>query len=250
MARILVVDDDVNVASLVREILDDDGQEVTELHDPGAAFAAISGSRYDLLISDIAMPGEDGLSLLARMRSLGLVENIPVLFITAHVDDDYRRAAEVLGAADILAKPFTVDALLEAVHGLLETPIAPATAAALLVGEGDLSTISVLDTANLILLSGKTLLLSLIQSSNVADLFFRKGALVFAHLDFEDGRQLDGDEAFLETAGWKAGRFQLRAVEHTLPDNVQHALDALVVEAARRGIKTRHWKSAEGPAKG
>lgn len=70
MARILIVDDDINQRVLYREILEDDGYEIAEAHDGRSALEAVERDRPDLVILDINMPGMDGLQTLRRLHDM------------------------------------------------------------------------------------------------------------------------------------------------------------------------------------
>ncbi|MBI3268612.1 MAG: response regulator [Planctomycetes bacterium] len=240
MSRILVVDDDQSIAHLVQDVLADEGHEVSVRYDGREAFRTLCEGSFDLLVSDIQMPHEDGLSLLARMRSLGLMRSIPVIFITGRVDEDCRQAARVLGAGEILTKPFSVETLLSIVTRLLAAPKEPATEGS--AREGNMDELRVADLCYMLAVSGKAMLLSIDSGGSQAELFVRNGTLVRARAQLAGGARLAGEDAFFEAAGWKGGCFRMQQGGPEEPDNVSCPLDALLVEAAQRRITTRQWR--------
>jgi DNA-binding NtrC family response regulator len=108
-ARILAVDDEPEMAEIARVVLERVGHEVTVETDGARALELILEGRPDLVVTDLRMPGLDGLALIEQIRARGL--NIPVLVLTAYASVD--SAVEVMkrGAADYLAKPFTPEEL-------------------------------------------------------------------------------------------------------------------------------------------
>ncbi|MDP3911576.1 MAG: response regulator [Gemmatimonadales bacterium] len=120
MARILVNDDDAHIRNTVRRALESRGHHVTLVSDGAAAEAALAQNPTDLLITDIFMPGQDGIVTLLHVR-----KTFPALKVIAMSGGDstglidLRRDAEMLGAARSLAKPFTPTQLLEVVDDVL-----------------------------------------------------------------------------------------------------------------------------------
>ncbi len=108
-ARILAVDDEPEMAEIARVVLERAGHEVTVETDGARALELILEGRPDLVVTDLRMPGLDGLALIEQIRARDL--NIPVLVLTAYASVD--SAVEVMkrGAADYLAKPFTPEEL-------------------------------------------------------------------------------------------------------------------------------------------
>ncbi len=108
-AKILAVDDEPEMAEIARVVLERAGHEVTVETDGARALEMILEGRPDLVVTDLRMPGLDGLALIEQIRARDL--NIPVLVLTAYASVD--SAVEVMkrGAADYLAKPFTPEEL-------------------------------------------------------------------------------------------------------------------------------------------
>jgi diguanylate cyclase (GGDEF)-like protein len=104
MDRVLVVDDDASVRGVVTEVLRDDGYAVAEAACGEDALAHCDSQRFDLVLTDIRMPGIDGITLLERLR-----ERCPgahVVIMTSHASLETAIAALKRGAYDYLSKPF------------------------------------------------------------------------------------------------------------------------------------------------
>lgn len=119
MSKLLVVDDDLDMLTLVRMVLEKDGHQV----DTEADAAAVKPSRcqmYDLLLLDVMMPGEDGFSLCSRVR--GEVD-CPILFLTAKAEDAALVQGFGLGADDYIKKPFSIAELRARVNAHLRRQV-------------------------------------------------------------------------------------------------------------------------------
>jgi len=117
MSRILVADDETAMCELFRILLEKDGHEVTTVGDGATALAAATDHKVDLIISDIRMPGLDGVGLLTALRERGL--DTPVIMITAYASADSAIQAMKQGAFDYLTKPFKVDEIRLVIHRAL-----------------------------------------------------------------------------------------------------------------------------------
>ncbi|MDQ2100065.1 MAG: CheR family methyltransferase [Tychonema bourrellyi B0820] len=105
--HILSVDDDADTRELLKFVLEDYGAEVETVGSAKEAIAALTENLYDVLISDIGMPGEDGYSLIQQVRSLDAAAggNIPAIALTAYASDGERIKAIDIGFNKHIAKP-------------------------------------------------------------------------------------------------------------------------------------------------
>jgi DNA-binding response OmpR family regulator len=108
--RILVVEDDRDIAQLVELHLRDMGAEVTLVHDGAEALALAQSEPFDLLILDITLPSVDGLEICRRIRSSE--RYTPILMLTARSSEVDRIIGLELGADDYLTKPFSIRELI------------------------------------------------------------------------------------------------------------------------------------------
>ena len=126
MATILVVDDRREHRRLTRLVLERAGHRVVETADGQAALAQARVERPDLLISDVMMPGMDGVTLCRRVQEDPGLRHVPFLFMTAtFADPAYRKFAAEVGAIDVLSKPLDARTLREAVDSALQRGAAP-----------------------------------------------------------------------------------------------------------------------------
>ena len=114
--HILVVDDDAETRNLLREYLQKNGYRVSVAGDGPAMRAAMSASHPDLVVLDVMLPGEDGLSLCRDLRARG---NVPVIMLTARGEETDRIVGLEMGADDYVPKPFNPRELLARVKSVL-----------------------------------------------------------------------------------------------------------------------------------
>jgi len=124
---LLLVDDDQRLRQLLAEYLRSEGFEVTEAGDGRQLSAALDRGHFDLIVLDLMMPGEDGLSLCRKLRGQGL--ETPIVMLTAKGDEIDRIVGLELGADDYLPKPCNPRELLARVRAVLRRQrLGPASA--------------------------------------------------------------------------------------------------------------------------
>ncbi|MUO80043.1 response regulator [Agrobacterium vitis] len=114
--HLLVVDDDTRIRDLLHRYLTEQGFRVTVAAEAQEARRKLAGLAYDLLIVDVMMPGENGLSLT---KSLSGEINAPIILLTARTEADSRIAGLEAGADDYLAKPFDPRELVLRINNIL-----------------------------------------------------------------------------------------------------------------------------------
>ena len=112
--RLLIVDDDVELCSLLKEFLEREGYTVQCVHEGHGALDLAQQGGFDLIILDVMLPGLDGFEILKRLR---LSSRVPVLMLTARGQDVDRIVGLELGADDYLPKPFNPRELMRAGEG-------------------------------------------------------------------------------------------------------------------------------------
>ena len=117
MIRILVVDDDPKLNQAAFTYLNDSGYTAKGCLSAGAAYDAMYSQLYDLIISDIMMPGTDGFEFARTVRSLN--RTIPILFMSARDDLPAKQKGFDLGIDDYMVKPIDFSELLRRVRALL-----------------------------------------------------------------------------------------------------------------------------------
>ena len=119
--RILVVDDDQRLRDLLVKYLGGEGYEVKAVPDGAGMDKQLARERYDIVVLDLMLPGEDGLSICRRLRAQG--QNQPgapaIIMLTAKGDDVDRIVGLEMGADDYLPKPFNPRELLARINAVL-----------------------------------------------------------------------------------------------------------------------------------
>ncbi len=131
--RVLVVDDDMRLRELLVRYLGEQGLEVRAVPDAAGMDRQLARERYDLIVLDLMLPGEDGLAICRRLRQSNAAPAI--LMLTAKGDDVDRIVGLEMGADDYLPKPFNPRELVARIHAVLRRrqpagpPGAPAASA-------------------------------------------------------------------------------------------------------------------------
>ncbi len=120
--HLLIVDDDERIRGLLRKFLMRNGFLVTAARDAAHARRILAGLDFDLIVLDVMMPGEDGMSLTRAIRETSVT---PVLLLTARGETEDRIAGLEAGADDYLAKPFEPKELLLRINAILRRMPAP-----------------------------------------------------------------------------------------------------------------------------
>lgn len=117
--RILIAEDDDNIARLVTQQLCREGFEVVRYKDGAEALAAAPQSGASLIISDVDMPHLDGFDLLRGLRQLPACRHLPIMMLTGMGDEDHIVRAFELGADEYVLKPFSIREVIARVRRLL-----------------------------------------------------------------------------------------------------------------------------------
>jgi two-component system, OmpR family, alkaline phosphatase synthesis response regulator PhoP len=113
---VLVVEDELRIARLVRDYLEHGGFEVDVASDGDAAVASVRGSKPDLIVLDLGLPRRDGLDVIRELRR---TSNVPIVVLTARADEADRIVGLELGADDYVTKPFSPKELVARVRAVL-----------------------------------------------------------------------------------------------------------------------------------
>jgi len=126
--RVLVVDDDEAVLDIVEPSLVANGFEVFRLDDPTVLFEKLTAVNPDVLITDIDMPGANGIELTRALRASERWGQLPILVMSRHTDFEHRKTAYEAGIDDFITKPLVTDELVMRVAARLERETAKRTA--------------------------------------------------------------------------------------------------------------------------
>ena len=115
--HILIVDDDAEIRDLLARYLVKNGLRATAVPDGARMWQALQAGRFDLIVLDLRLPGDDGLTLCRDLRARSF--DVPVLMLTARGEETDRIVGLEMGADDYLAKPFSARELLARIKAIL-----------------------------------------------------------------------------------------------------------------------------------
>jgi DNA-binding response OmpR family regulator len=119
-ARIMIIDDDVELCSLLRPFLAAEGFEAECCNSPADGVRAAQGGNYDLILLDVMMPDLDGGDVLALLRDDATLKDVPVVFLTATVSkEEVSSKKGTIAGRPFISKPFKVDVLISRIDELL-----------------------------------------------------------------------------------------------------------------------------------
>ncbi|NUR08491.1 MAG: response regulator transcription factor [Nocardioidaceae bacterium] len=136
--RVLVVDDEVNIAELISMAVRYEGWEPTVAHTGSKAMSAARNDRPDAVVLDVMLPDFDGMEVLRRMR--GQHPDVPVLFLTARDSVEDRVAGLTAGGDDYVTKPFSLEEVIARLRALMRrsSAVQATTSSVLKVGDLEL----------------------------------------------------------------------------------------------------------------
>lgn len=113
MKRVLIIEDDVSIAEIERDFLEINGYEVTIIHDGKQGFIEALNNSYQLVLLDLMLPSMSGFDICKQLREQ---IDIPILIVTARVEDVDKIRGLGLGADDFITKPFSLPELVARVQ--------------------------------------------------------------------------------------------------------------------------------------
>jgi two-component system alkaline phosphatase synthesis response regulator PhoP len=117
--RILVVDDDKSIVKVVRGYLEQAGYEVLVAYDGESALHSVRSAKPDLLVLDLMLPDRDGWEITRLIRSDATLAALPIIMLTARVEDTDKIIGLELGADDYMTKPFNAREIVARIRALL-----------------------------------------------------------------------------------------------------------------------------------
>jgi DNA-binding response OmpR family regulator len=197
--RILIVEDDADIAELMRMHLQDEGFAITRAGDGDAGLRELERGSWDALILDLMLPGVDGLEICRRARAM--TRYTPIIITSARSSEVHRILGLELGADDYLAKPFSVLELVARVRALLRRSDALARNARLEAGRLDLGNLHIDPVAREVHVDDRPVELTP-REFDLLHFFARHPGKVFSRLDLLNqvwGYQHDGYEHTVNT---------------------------------------------------
>ncbi len=117
MKKILIVDDEINMVTGLKDNLEFEGFETDTAYDGNSGLAKITGNQYDLILLDVMLPGMSGFDICKAARKLGV--DTPVILLTAKGEEIDKVLGLELGADDYITKPFSLRELLARIKAIL-----------------------------------------------------------------------------------------------------------------------------------
>jgi CheY-like chemotaxis protein len=124
LRKVLLVDDEVGFAELLRDLLSTDHYEVEVAHDGAEGLEKLQVNRPDVIISDVVMPRMNGFEMFKKVKATPELAAIPFLFITGFQDDRVLAEARKVGVFGILRKPIDIEQIESRLRDLLSTKTA------------------------------------------------------------------------------------------------------------------------------
>jgi DNA-binding response OmpR family regulator len=125
MARVLIVEDDEDIAALIAHYLEKSGYTAEIMADGGRALIRARETPPDLVILDLMLPGLNGLEICKALRAGSGTATLPIIMLTARGEEAERIAGLDVGADDYVVKPFSPNELIARVRALLRRTVAP-----------------------------------------------------------------------------------------------------------------------------
>lgn len=120
MASILIVDDSTTMRQMVNFTLANAGHQVVEAADGNEAVEVAKSARFDLVISDVNMPGMNGIELVRTLRTMPDYKFVPMLMLTTESGQDIKQQGRQAGATGWIVKPFSPEVLLATLKKVLD----------------------------------------------------------------------------------------------------------------------------------
>jgi CheY-like chemotaxis protein len=121
MSKILVVDDEQDIVTIISKVLKKSGYEVTTANDGLECIKKVETEPPDLILLDNMMPNMDGQAVLSKLKASKRTADIPVIMVTALADQEHITGAQKGGAVEYIVKPFDYEVLLEKVAQALKS---------------------------------------------------------------------------------------------------------------------------------
>lgn len=218
--RILFIDDEKDFANAMSQVLVLQGYQVETAYSAKLALQVYSAGKFDLVITDLSMPGMDGIELIRQIRKLHRGQKIIV--VTAFPSQRTQEQAYKLGTLSYIAKPFRPARFIEMVKNALTAR-----------EEGLLGAVrlSATDLVQLFSFTGKNVVIEIHKGSDdeTGRVFFESGQIVHAETS-----KLKGKKAFYEIQSWGSGIFSSKPLPDKVTRSINESLNALLLQGAHQ----------------
>lgn len=232
--RVLMVDDEIDYLTLLKLKLVNEGFDVTAVDSAEEALEVIAKSAPDLIVSDILMPGMDGLEMYRKIRESGAAHaETPLIFISGKDDAQVKVDALHLGAEDFLVKPVDLKILAARIRNIIRRDVKWRKGAGLGAQAsgvvGDLKNLGIPEIVQTLHLGLKTACVSVKGKDGEGRIYFENGRIRHVELG-----NLSGDAAFYEMLRWQEGPFVIAHGQSTKLRTIEMDEMQLMMEGLRR----------------
>jgi CheY-like chemotaxis protein len=259
--RILIIDDDINILSTLRILFQKEGFQVTTAFDGDDGLRKILGGGVDILLSDVDMPKMNGFEVFQKLRMQGLVQQIPIIMMSAGVGPLERAKYIEGGAEDFVVKPFNTFELLARVRRVLarasgsmgSNTSQPSASGGTTLRPGELTRgrlgdIVVPDLVQFFTLGQKDGFVELSNARATARMFFVAGQIIHCTVVDLSGITREGEDAVYNCMGWIEGNFRASFERVAIPRRIRTPTHELLLEHARRSDDTARSDAAAASA--
>lgn len=247
--RILVIDDDINILSTLRLLYQKEGFQVQTAFDGEDGLKKIIAGGVDIILSDVDMPKMNGFEVFQKLRMQGLVQQVPIIMMSAGVGPVERAKYIEEGAEDFVLKPFHAIELLARTRRILarvsgqmgvstaatgSQETSSATSRPQELTRGRLGEIMVPDLVQFFLLGQKDGFLELTQPGSTARMFFVGGQIIHCTVVERSGIAREGEDAVFNMLAWTEGNFRAAFEKVAIPRRIKTPSHELLLEHARR----------------
>lgn len=230
--KILLVDDEVDYLTLLKLKLVSEGFDVDTADNAEEALLHIARAKPDMVLSDVIMPGTDGLEMLRRLREKPEYADLPVVFLSGRDDNSVKIQALHLGAEDYMLKPVDFVLLAAKIRNVIRRDekrkkgSAPGPSTGVV---GDLKNLGIPEIVQTLHLGLKTACVTVTREDEEGRIFFENGRI--RHCEVGAAR---GEEAFYKMLRWQEGPFVIAHGQTTAVRTIEMDEMQLMMEGMRR----------------
>lgn len=223
--RILMVDPDYSPDSALALRLSNDGYEVIGVSDAGTAAKIILDSGADLVISEVNLPGTEGMRFCRALRKNTAAAHLPFFFLTQEQGDRLDTQCLEAGADDFFRKPPELEMLSIKIRNILALKNSRGTRSGI---SGTLADMSFTDIIQSLTTGEKDVEIQLQRGNKKGVIYIQQGDVIYAQ-----AQGLEGQDAFYRMMTWQEGEFVITACTAVPPRNIYESAMSLLMEGAR-----------------
>lgn len=226
VAKVLVVDPAEVVSAMISLPLKKHGYQVTVVGNADEAIASLAQQVPDVVISEMDMPIQNGISLCVKLKADPGTMHVPFIMLTSSKSQRVFRECMKAGAEDVLGRPVDIELVFIKLQKILGGRVSRTQQSGI---AGSLRDIVLSDLVQILCAGGKSAKVDFVNGSSKGALYIREGEVIEAETD-----GLMAEEAFYKLMTWKEGTFSAGACDGFPARSIQLSVMSLLMEAARR----------------